>query len=308
MDDPISLALRPPARETLSEKNERLKREAHAKKINDEIDKRLKHDAQQRKKETAGEYRILLLGQAAAGKTTVLKQMRLLYNPEAHDKERTSWKAVIHLNLVVAIRALIENLETTTDTATATDEPDPDPKTSTSTNGSSSSSSRVRLEHLRMAPILSLESVLRRRLGAVGEEDLVDAKCSASPVPWSWRSEPSCPHGRFDSSGILLRAGWQERLMDALRGLAGTLRDDSDAKSIAESTRGSVRSFKLPGLDRKNSSPTLGNTSKPRQQPQSQDPEYLLSAFKDDVLSLWNDAAAKRVRKRGKLDAIDSTV
>lgn len=62
-DDPLSVILRPPADESHMQRSERIKREAEAKRVNDEIDKRLKEDAQRLKKERQGEHKILLLGE-----------------------------------------------------------------------------------------------------------------------------------------------------------------------------------------------------------------------------------------------------
>ncbi|KAE8229409.1 hypothetical protein CF326_g5621 [Tilletia indica] len=54
---------------------------------------------------------ILLLGQQGAGKTTVLKQMRLLYDPQTHERERHGWRLVIFLNIITAARIMLERIE-----------------------------------------------------------------------------------------------------------------------------------------------------------------------------------------------------
>jgi len=62
IEDPLSLVLRPPPGESNLQKSDRLKREGEAKKLSDEIDKRLKEDNSRRRKEAFGEHKILLLG------------------------------------------------------------------------------------------------------------------------------------------------------------------------------------------------------------------------------------------------------
>ncbi len=56
-------------------------------------------------------YKMVLLGQAGAGKTTVLKQMRLLYDPEAHERERRGWRRIVLLNLVASVRVMLVTLK-----------------------------------------------------------------------------------------------------------------------------------------------------------------------------------------------------
>ena len=53
---------------------------------------------------------MVMLGQAGAGKTTVLKQMRLLYDPAAHERERRGWVKIVLLNLTASVRVLLESM------------------------------------------------------------------------------------------------------------------------------------------------------------------------------------------------------
>lgn len=62
-EDPLARALRPPHNETASAKMDRQRSEQQAKKRSDDIDKALKEEAVRRKKESASEERILLLGE-----------------------------------------------------------------------------------------------------------------------------------------------------------------------------------------------------------------------------------------------------
>ncbi|SPO42144.1 related to guanine nucleotide-binding protein alpha-4 subunit [Pseudozyma flocculosa] len=310
MEDPITLALRPPARETPAERSARLAREAEAKKVSDEIDKRLREDANRRKKEKQGEVRILLLGQAGAGKTTIFKQMRLLYEPKAHEANRRWWREIVHLNVITALRGLLECLER----LEAAAEPESQNSAMTAASGAeraispspsimaTAAEKRALLDRLKLAPILSLEQGLRQRLG-----------------PLARSKNPQHP--------ILLRAGWQDRIMEKLGWLSseGT---ESDAESVAESTRSSSGRADLIGsLRRKRSSPVLGQIDASagggssaegrtaeyqriytRRRMKRESAEQMLIALKEDVLQLWHSPSAKKLRKRGKLESSDSDI
>jgi hypothetical protein len=57
------------------------------------------------------EYPSYLLGPSETGKTTVLKQLKLLYGRKGLDSERQTYRRVVHLNAMKAIQALAEGLE-----------------------------------------------------------------------------------------------------------------------------------------------------------------------------------------------------
>ena len=70
--DPLARAMQPPENESIHERDERLKQEAKAKKISDDIDEQLKQERNQLKKRK--QVRVLLLGQSESGKSTTLKR------------------------------------------------------------------------------------------------------------------------------------------------------------------------------------------------------------------------------------------
>ncbi|EYC23979.1 hypothetical protein Y032_0014g2251 [Ancylostoma ceylanicum] len=65
--------------------------------------------------------RLLLLGAAESGKTTLLEQIRLLYKQNYSDAEFTHRKAFIYNNILISIRKLIERMQ---ETGTAYENPD----------------------------------------------------------------------------------------------------------------------------------------------------------------------------------------
>lgn len=74
-DDPLAFALRPPDGETEEERRERLAQEARNKEQSDLIDEQLKAERETlRRRKAAGEVKLLLLGQAESGKSTLQKQ------------------------------------------------------------------------------------------------------------------------------------------------------------------------------------------------------------------------------------------
>ncbi|KAG8932487.1 hypothetical protein FRC02_001010 [Tulasnella sp. 418] len=110
-DDPLWLAIKPPKNETPEQQAIRLKREAEARRISDQIDEAIRAESAQMKKRKI--IRLLLLGQSESGKSTTIKQFQLLHSPNAFHTERLSWRLVIQLNLVKSIRRILEAVLTT---------------------------------------------------------------------------------------------------------------------------------------------------------------------------------------------------
>lgn len=252
--------------------------------------------------------------------------MRLLYDQNAHDRERQSWRAVVHLNLITAVRLLVEAVEAfDIDGTSGSSSPTPSamegmrmPLSPTQARGegtSSSASNRALLARLRLAPLLSLETILRRRLGAAGEEtDLSDPALAQNQQGWGSRTDPSSPSGRSNNNTLLLKAGWQDRLLSRL-GVGNE--DNSDTASIAESTSpkqqrrilGRRRSSSAIGRRKERDTspapplPDAANTLVARKE---DDPGKMLEALKEDILQLWSEPVVRRLRRKGKLDATDS--
>ncbi|KAF9101555.1 guanine nucleotide-binding protein subunit alpha [Mortierella sp. AM989] len=80
-----------------------------AKAISDAIDKSLKADKDREQKE--GGIKLLILGPSETGKTTVLKQLKLLYGKKGLELERQTYRRVVHLNVMKAMQGLIEAMQ-----------------------------------------------------------------------------------------------------------------------------------------------------------------------------------------------------
>jgi guanine nucleotide-binding protein G(i) subunit alpha len=75
-----------------------------AKARNDEIESQLKRDRMLAK----NEIKMLLLGAGESGKSTVLKQMKLIHHGGYTDQERESYKEIIFSNTIQSMRAILE--------------------------------------------------------------------------------------------------------------------------------------------------------------------------------------------------------
>ncbi|KAF4616777.1 hypothetical protein D9613_008643 [Agrocybe pediades] len=91
--------------ETDVEKRARLQEEAEAKRVSDQIDQQIEQDRQRRTKFKGA--KVLLLGQAESGKSTVLKNFQLHLAPKAFERELEAWRPVIHLNLVRSVNFIV---------------------------------------------------------------------------------------------------------------------------------------------------------------------------------------------------------
>ncbi|KAH0581199.1 Guanine nucleotide-binding protein subunit alpha [Termitomyces sp. 'cryptogamus'] len=77
-----------------------------AKARNDEIENQLKRDRMMAK----NEIKMLLLGAGESGKSTVLKQMKLIHHGGYNEQERDSYKEIIFSNTIQSMRAVLEAL------------------------------------------------------------------------------------------------------------------------------------------------------------------------------------------------------
>ncbi|CAG8662900.1 3649_t:CDS:2, partial [Scutellospora calospora] len=105
MGDP----LRPyvPVNETPDEKRKRITLEKQAKKRSEAIDKQLKAEREEKEKQKTA--KLLLLGSSESGKTTVLKQLKIIHGKGLSD-ERQRYRRIVHLNVLTAMKALTNAL------------------------------------------------------------------------------------------------------------------------------------------------------------------------------------------------------
>ena len=76
--------------------------EKEARRINAEIDKQIKKD----KKDARKELKLLLLGTGESGKSTFIKQMRIIHGNGFSDNDRKHMVGVIHTNILESMQSL----------------------------------------------------------------------------------------------------------------------------------------------------------------------------------------------------------
>ncbi|KAI0296788.1 guanine nucleotide binding protein, alpha subunit [Multifurca ochricompacta] len=150
--DPLSAAIAPPLNETPAARSARLRAEAEARRVSDEIDEQLKVERAARRRQRPC-VKVLILGQSESGKSTTLKNFQMQYARETWLEERSSWRAIIQLNLIRSIVTLLDL--------------------------------KHRLLRLRLAPLRGVQQDLQRRLGAAAVEE------SYNPGPGGVLPRPS---------------------------------------------------------------------------------------------------------------------
>ncbi|KAH8099943.1 G-protein alpha subunit [Cristinia sonorae] len=268
-DDPLTAVLRPAPGESLHERELRLQREAEAKRVSDRIDEQLTLD-RERYKKSKQDVRLLLLGQAESGKSTLQKQFQLMYNPGSLEEERISWRAVIYYNITRPVRRIFEALDTFGDgddddddgfnriIASSSDLAHLSPDLVASGSSSAPSSAEdAQLADLRtrLAPLLSAESSLAERLSG------------GLNVAGSGKGN------------VYVRSGWQARSLGISFGRA---RSRGDVMNVSSEQRTS--------LDRIAESDAL-----------IEEVARMVDQLKDDVKTLWQHPAVRRLRSRRKL-------
>jgi len=301
LDDPLSLAIAPPADESEEDRKERLKSEAEAKRISDSIDEEIRQERIVWKKNKAL-FKLLLLGQSESGKSTTLKNFQLTFAPQAWQAERASWRAVIQLNLVRSVNVILDVLadEMASSSFTRPTSPalmseearsqrkSPEPSLSNSDWEAETSIERLSatplqftnkhaLLKLRLAPLRHVESDLRHRLGAASSEVSTDTPgASASQMHATPFDNPYARTARADDLYLRSNRSWQ----DALH------------MQYQNGTRG-----KDPSADRPH--------EKGRLSPDNAT-EVIVSCC-DDIRSLWEDDVVRAMLHRRKMRVEESS-
>ncbi|KZP22348.1 G-alpha-domain-containing protein [Athelia psychrophila] len=171
------------------------------------IDEDLKQEYIKRRDARRREVKVMMLGQAESGKSTLQKQFQLFYASQSLEHERPSWRPVVYLNIITAVRMILDNLdmEETMDSNVLPD--------------SSSELSQM----IRIASPVSTGDLRGALLPLVAIEDQLASQLS----------------GGVDSlggglTGAYVRPGWQERVDPAGISYDGhnTSKDSKEASMI----------------------------------------------------------------------------
>ncbi|KAI0058615.1 P-loop containing nucleoside triphosphate hydrolase protein [Artomyces pyxidatus] len=160
------------ADETEAQRAERLEREREAKRVNDEIDHAIELEKHERRKRKA-DVKIILLGQAESGKSTILRNFQLKFTPASFHAEVEAWRAVIDLNLVRSVTFLLGLLNEGAQVPPMPEEGQLLPLTVITDD--------LRRLRVRLSPLRNIEDSLARFLSP-------DDPSHAAPTP-SWLSE-----------------------------------------------------------------------------------------------------------------------
>ncbi|KAJ8507892.1 hypothetical protein ONZ45_g9787 [Pleurotus djamor] len=85
--------------------------DAEAERISRLIDEELKKEQQRRKEAKRKEVKVMLLGQAESGKSTLQKQFQLYYASQTIDHERPLWRPIVYFNIIKGVRMALDELE-----------------------------------------------------------------------------------------------------------------------------------------------------------------------------------------------------
>ncbi|XP_075302617.1 guanine nucleotide-binding protein G(q) subunit alpha-like isoform X1 [Opisthocomus hoazin] len=79
-----------------------------ARRINDEIERQLRRD----KRDARRELKLLLLGTGESGKSTFIKQMRIIHGSGYSDEDKRGFIKLVYQNIFTAMQAMIRAMDT----------------------------------------------------------------------------------------------------------------------------------------------------------------------------------------------------
>ncbi|KZT65344.1 G-protein alpha subunit [Daedalea quercina L-15889] len=85
--------------------------QADAARINSQIDDDLRREHEVLKRKRPREIKVMLLGQAESGKSTLQKQFQFYYASQTLDRERPSWRPIVYFNILKAVRMILSEVD-----------------------------------------------------------------------------------------------------------------------------------------------------------------------------------------------------
>ncbi|KAJ3929398.1 MAG: guanine nucleotide binding protein, alpha subunit [Lentinula lateritia] len=79
--------------------------------ISNLIDEELRKESQKQREARRKQVKVMLLGQAESGKSTLQKQFQIYYASQSLDRERPFWKPVVHFNIIRAVKTMLEEID-----------------------------------------------------------------------------------------------------------------------------------------------------------------------------------------------------
>lgn len=257
--------------ETPSQREERLQLEREAKRINDEIDAQIEIEKSERRKRRP-DIRIILLGQAESGKSTILRNFQLQYAPAAFHAEAEAWRAVIDLNLVRSVTFLLNLLEESSP-------PSPSPSTAADAAGTGGSSGDAEIGTTSGAKIMPLRRMtddLRRLRVSLSPLRSIE-ECLARFISPEHYPRPVGSAGSSSNKNTSRSGGSPTSALPAERAFEVSVRSGSRWKTLFKGSGGS------------------GAMSKARSQEyeEVQNARRVIEACREDIVTLWNHPAIR---------------
>lgn len=84
-----------------------------ARRVSKTIDDEIKREREQikKKQKQRKDIKVMLLGQAESGKSTLQKQFQLYHASQTLDRERPSWRPIVYFNTIKAVRTILDELD-----------------------------------------------------------------------------------------------------------------------------------------------------------------------------------------------------
>ncbi|KAI9456548.1 G-protein alpha subunit [Lactarius psammicola] len=178
------------------------------------IDDEIKREREQikKKQKQRKEVKVMLLGQAESGKSTLQKQFQLYHASPTLDRERPSWRPIVYFNTIKAVRTILDELDWDFTThANQEDEAYIDPNWPTQIS---------RIRH-KLLPLVSIEDSLASELSGgvtvAGGRSGVFVRAGWQSVVTSTRSWPVANLYGGSSSGPDVVANMAARLLSDLQ-------------------------------------------------------------------------------------------
>ncbi|KAI0630050.1 G-protein alpha subunit [Trametes polyzona] len=175
--------------------------EEEAIRISNAIDEELRRERESLRRRRTKDVKVMLLGQAESGKSTLQKQFQLYYSSKTLDEERPSWRPIVYFNILKAIRMILDELDWQYGLGASGGEPLPVPLVPSTSNTSGSGSHSHSGSSSRSSPnpawFPELAILRNKLLPLVASEDALAGELSGGI---------SVTGGR---TGVYVRAGWQ---------------------------------------------------------------------------------------------------
>ncbi|KAI5830871.1 P-loop containing nucleoside triphosphate hydrolase protein [Schizophyllum commune Tattone D] len=114
------------SRTSRASRKEKRSLEVQASQASRAIDALIEHESERRKRarHALSDIPVLVVGPSGAGKSTICKQFSNFYAPHVLEGERALWRPLVFLNLIAAVRAIIDDVDYAIDTGAAVANPE----------------------------------------------------------------------------------------------------------------------------------------------------------------------------------------